>query len=164
MQEPKTTKIKQLNDITMKKEFTSVRAIKDIVIFTSLIIAGSILIALPTGTGINITGFFLIFAGIILALVLRTGYKDVETGERYLKKELYFQQAMQADIQKALKSDPASIDLSEQDKGNALKLDIHYSKAKGKAYVQLYEYIPYNYQPCSSIYEHDINKISNMIK
>ena len=58
----------------MEKEFIRVRSIKDIVIFVSLIVAGSVLIALPTGAAVNITGFFLIFAGLILALVMKTGH------------------------------------------------------------------------------------------
>ena len=58
----------------MEKEFIRVRSIKDIVIFVSLIVAGSVLIALPTGASVNITGFFLIFAGLILALVMKTGH------------------------------------------------------------------------------------------
>lgn len=56
----------------METRFCRVRSVKDITISASLIIIGSILVALPTGTGVNITGFFLIFAGIILALVLKT--------------------------------------------------------------------------------------------
>jgi hypothetical protein len=36
----------------------------------------------------------ILFAGIILALVLKTGYKDVETAAEYHKKERYFQQTM----------------------------------------------------------------------
>ena len=72
---------KQLNNKTiMEKTFVRVRSAKDITICVSLIIAGSILIALPTGAAVNITGFFLIFAGIILALVMKTGYKDLDTG------------------------------------------------------------------------------------
>ena len=58
----------------MEKTFNRVRSIKDITTFVSLIVLGSILIALPTSASINITGFFLIFAGLILALVLKTGY------------------------------------------------------------------------------------------
>ena len=58
----------------MEKTFIRVRSVKDIVIFSSLILIGSVLVALPTGAGINIAGFFMIFAGIILAFVLRTGY------------------------------------------------------------------------------------------
>ena len=71
----------------MEKTFIRVRSVKDIAIFSTLIIIGSVLVALPTGTGINIAGFFMIFAGIILALILRTAYKDTETGEKFLYKE-----------------------------------------------------------------------------
>lgn len=148
----------------MEKTFIKVRSVKDIVIFTSLIVLGSVLIALPTGASINITGFFLIFAGIVLALVMKTGYKDTETGERYQKKEHYFQQAMNAPISVALESRPESIDLGEAEKGNAVKLDIYYNKASGKAYLQLFEYVPYKYEPCSRMYEHDVVKIEKLIK
>ena len=61
----------------MEKTFIRVRSIKDIAIFVILIILGSVLIMLPTGAGVNITGFFLIFAGLILALVLKTDYKNI---------------------------------------------------------------------------------------
>lgn len=148
----------------MKKEFIRVRSVKDITIFTLLIISGCILIALPTGAGINITGFFLIFAGLILALVMKTGHKDKQSGEKYFKKELYFQQAMHSEILSAIGSKPSSIDLSQQDKGNALKLDIYYSKGTGKAYIQMSEYIPYKYEPCSGMYEYDINDVSSLIR
>ena len=148
----------------MEKTFIRVRSVKDITIFSSLIILGSALVALPTGAGVNIAGFFMIFAGIILALVLRTGYKDTETGERFCFKEYYFQQAMNTSISNALESNPGSIDLNEANKGNALKLDIYYNTASGKAYMQLFEYIPYRYEPCSKMYEHETGKIEKLVK
>ena len=88
----------------MEKTFIRVRSIRDIVIFISLIVIGSVLVALPTGAGVNIAGFFMIFAGLILSLILKSGYKDEETGERYSKQEHYFQQAMNAPISAALES------------------------------------------------------------
>ena len=148
----------------MEKTFIRVRSVKDIVIFSSLIILGSILVALPTGAGINIAGFFMIFAGIILALVLRTGYRDTDSGEKFQMKEYYFQQTMNNAISDALKSKPETIDLNEADKGNALKLDLYYSKASGKAYMQLYEYVPYRYEPCSHMYEYDITEVQKLIR
>ena len=148
----------------MEKTFTRVHSIKDIVIFISLLILGGILVAVPTGDAVNITGFFLIFAGAILALVLKTGYKDVETNVKYIKKERYFQQAMHAAIADAIASKPDSIDLSQENKGNAIKLDIYFSKASGKAYIQLFEYVPYTYQPCSKMYEYEISKVGKLIK
>ena len=148
----------------MEKTFIRVRSVKDIVISTSLIILGSILVALPTGSGVNIAGFFMIFAGLILFFILKSGYKDTETGISYKKKEYYFQQAMNAPISAALASKPESIDLGEANKGNAIKLDIYYSKASGKAYLQLFEYIPYKYDPCSKIYEYSRERIEYLIK
>ena len=148
----------------MEKTFIRVHSTKDIVIFISLLILGGILVAVPTSDAVNITGFFLIFAGAILALVLKTGYKDVETNVKYIKKERYFQQAMHAAIADAIASKPDSIDLSQENKGNAIKLDIYFSKATGKAYIQLFEYVPYTYQPCSKMYEYEISKVGKLIK
>jgi hypothetical protein len=147
----------------MEKTFERVRSIKDIVTFVSLVVLGSILIALPTSASINITGFFLIFAGLILALVLKTGYKD-ENGGKYQKKERFFQQAMNAEICSAIASKPNSINLLEEDKGNAVRLDIYSCESSGKAYIQLFEYVPYRYEPCSKIYEYEISEVSNLIK
>ena len=146
----------------MEKTFERVRSIKDLVIFVSLVVLGSILIALPTSASINITGFFLIFAGLILALVLKTGYKD-ENGGKYQKKERFFQQAMNAEICSAIASKPNSINLSEEDKGNAIRLDIYSCKSSGKAYIQLFEYVPYRYEPCSKMYEYELSKVSKLI-
>ena len=148
----------------MEKEFIRVRSVKDIVITSSLIITGSICVALPTSQSINVLGFFMIFAGLILSLILKSGYKDEETGERYSKQEHYFQQAMHSAITSVLGSKPESIDLCEAEKGNAIKLDIYYSKTSGKAYLQLFEYIPYRYEPCSQVYEHQIGKVEKLIK
>ena len=148
----------------MEKTFIRVRSAKDITVFASLIIIGSVLVALPTSTAVNITGFFLIFAGIILGLFMKTGYKDTETKENYQKKEHYFQQAMNPVISSVLASTPESVDLGEADKGNAVRLDVYYSKSSGKAYLQLFEYIPYRYEPCSKIYEHPVTRVDNLIK
>ena len=148
----------------MEKEFIRVRSVKDIVIFVSLIALGSVLVALPTGTAVNITGFFMIFAGLILSLVMKSGYKDAEKGDCYNKKEHYFQQAYNAALSSAISKKPESVDLSEEDKGNALRLDVYYNKASGKAYLQLFEYIPYKYVPCSEMLEYGIDRVETLIR
>ena len=148
----------------MEKTFIRVRSIKDIVIFVSLIALGSVLVALPTGTAVNITGFFMIFAGLILALVMKSGYKDAEKGDCYNKKEHYFQQAYNAALSSAISKKPESVDLSEEDKGNALRLDVYYSKSSGKAYLQIFEYVPYKYEPCSKVCGHPLSKVEKLIK
>ena len=148
----------------MEKTFIRVRSIKDITIFSSVAIVGIILTALPVGDAAHIAGFFIIFAAGILAFVLKSTYKDADTNEKYHKKERYFQQAMHAEISSAIASTPDSVDLSEEDKGNALRLDIYYSKSSGKAYLQLFEYVPYTYQPCTKMYEYELSKTSKLVK
>lgn len=147
----------------MEKNFTKVHSTKDIVITSVLIIAGTIMVALPTSTPVNILGFFMIFAGIILALALRTGYKDVDTGIKYCKTERFFAQSMREEINRALAGKPDSINLSEEDKGNGIRLDIYHSKSTGKAFIQLFEYVPYKYEPCSKLYEYDLAHVSHLI-
>lgn len=147
----------------MEKTFVRVRSTMDITLSASLIILGGILVALPTSTSINILGFFMIFAGIILALALRTGYKDSETGAKFSKREKFFAQSMKNEISNAMTTKPESINLSEEDKGNGVRLDIYYSKATGKAYLQLFEYIPYKYEPCTAVFEHDLSSVSKLI-
>lgn len=148
----------------MENTFIRVRSGKDIAIFTSLIVLGSVLLALPTGAGVNIAGFFMIFAGIIVALVMKTGYKDMSTGVKYRKKEHYFLQTAKPDLSSALESDPGSIDLSQEDRGNVVRLDIYYSTDAGKACLQLFEYIPYKYEPCSRVYEYEMGRVERLIR
>ncbi len=147
----------------MEKEFSRVRSAKDITITATLIITGCILVALPTSESINITGFFLIFTGLILAFVLRTGYKDSETGERYCKVEKFFAQSLKSEITNALETSLKKLNLSEEDKGNGIRLDIYYSRKTGKSYSQLFEYIPYKYEPCTVQYELETAEIESVI-
>ncbi len=147
----------------MEKNFIRVRSIKDITISLTLTVAGCILIALPTATSINVLGFFLIFTGILLFFLLKTAYKDEETGVKYCKTERFFSQAMRAELCEKIASQPSEINLAEEDKGNAVRLDIYHSKKSGKAYLQVFEYIPYKYEPCSRQCENEISGVSNII-
>ena len=92
----------------MEKNFIRVRSTKDITISLTLTIAGGVLVALPTATSVNILGFFMIFAGIILFLMLRTGYKETETGDRYNKTERFFSQGMRNEINTSLAQDSSN--------------------------------------------------------
>ena len=148
----------------MEKEFIRVRSLKDILTFVLLILGGSILIMLPTGAGVNLAGFFLILTGLILAFVLRSDYMDPETGVRYCKSEHYFQQAMHAAVSSAIASRPESVDLREADKGHSLKLDVYFNKTTGKAYLQLFEYVPHAYEPCSKVYEYEVQRVAKLIR
>lgn len=148
----------------METQFVKVRSVTDIAVSVLLTASGFLLLILPTNAGINIIGFFLIFTGIILALSVRSAYKNALTGEKYKKKEYYFQQEMHPVISSVLANAPDSIDMTKAQKGQTVKLDIYYSRSTGKAYLQLFEYIPYKYEPCSDMYEHEVAKVEKLIK
>ena len=148
----------------MEKKFIRVRSIKDIIISTSLIIIGLTLIIVPENTGCQLGGFTLIAVGIILLCLLKSNYKNIETLDIFLKKEFFFAGDMKVSILSALSKNPISIDLSAEGKGQVLMLKVYYSEMSCKAYLQLFEYIPHQYEPCSEEYEYDIEKITNLLK
>ena len=148
----------------MEKIFIKVRSTKDITISATLTILGAVLLVLPDSTSINILGFFMLFAGLILLMTLKSGYKDPETGDRYCKVEKYFSLDMKQEIRSAIASAPDSINLKNENQGTGLRMDVYYNKTIGTAFVQLYEYIPYKYEPCTDIYQHSICKISKYIE
>lgn len=147
----------------MEKEFSRVRSAADIVISLLLIVCGGLLVALHTSTSVNIVGFFMIFAGLILILVLKSSYRLDGTKDIFRKKEIFFAQSKKDSSIAALSSNPDAIDMTEENKGNGLRMDVFYSKKTGKAYCRLYEYIPYRYEPCTPYFEYDIAKVSKLI-
>ena len=148
----------------MEKKFIRVRQLKDIVIFFLLIIIGCLMTSVTEIIGVNVVGFVIIISGFVYAFVLRDVYKDVDTGEKYLRKELLFKQEMKYAILSVIGSAPETIKISEEGKGQVVRLEIYYGKTSGKAYLQLFEYVPHQYEPCSDIYEYETNRIKKLIK
>lgn len=147
----------------MEKNFIRVRSAKDIVIFSLLIIAGCVLALIPGADTLNLGGYCLIVIGVALALFLKSSYKDLDAKELFLKKVFLFPKEMKGSIMSALSSTPNSIELSKNGESQALKLELFYSKTSGKAYLQLFEYIPYQYEECSEIYEYEISKVDKLL-
>ncbi len=148
----------------MKKNFIRVRSTKDIVISVSLLIIGLTLATIPNADGANLGGCTLIVAGVLLGWLLKSGYKDEESCEKYFRKEYSFLGDMKTPILQALASAPDTIDLSKEGRGQTLIFRIYYSKRSGKAYLQLFEYIPHQYEACSEMYEYEISKVKKLLK
>ena len=146
----------------MEKEFSRVHSASDITISVIILAAGCLLVALPVSTPVNILGFFLLITGLVLALILRTGYKD-EPGERFSKTEKFFPAHCRDSVCKALPSSPDSIDFSEENKGNGLRVDAFFNARTGNAYVRVYEYVPYTYQPCTEVMKIDPDKAKKLL-
>jgi hypothetical protein len=78
--------------------------------------------------------------------------------------EHYFQQTKKSSLTSAISSKPETIELPKEQGSNALRLDIYFSRSANKAYVQLFEYIPYEYEPYTEIYEYEASRVENLIK
>ena len=148
----------------MEKKFIKVRLINDNVIFTSLIAGGVILTLIFDTLEIDLAGYVLMAIGVLGFCFLKRGYKDIETQEKYLAKDFSFPGNIKTSILSALALSPGEIDLTQDGKGTTLMLKMYYSESTGKAYLQLFEYIPYHYEPCSEMYEHEISRITNLLK
>lgn len=147
----------------MNKTFIKARSLKDILITIILLILGIILIVVPESDGINILGFLFICCGTATAFVLKSLYKDTETDMKYEKTEKFFMHTMKDNISSALKCNNMKIDMSQENKGNGLRLDIYYNRNEKKAYLQLFEYIPYKYEACCEMIEKEIHDIKGII-
>ena len=149
----------------MEKNFVRVRSTKDSIISVIITVTGAILFVLDFSIGIRILGFFMLLIGLLLFFTLKSSYKDEETGIKYHKKEKYFEGHKRDELSSAIarRNCKCRVDLSEENKGNTLRLDIYYNKQAGKAYMQVFEYVPYRYEPYSNIYEHEIANITELI-
>ena len=147
----------------MENTFINVRSTKDIVVFSSFLVSGCILMILQLGTIANFLGCILIFMGIVLAPILKSGYRNMITGDKFKKKEHYFPKSSYNSLISLISSDPESINVDDINKGNALRLDVYYAQKSPKAYVQLFEYVPYSYLPCTQLCEHEINNVKKLI-
>ena len=136
----------------METNFIRVRSTKDLTVSLAFIISGVLCMGFVDSESITVLGFFLLVAGIFLLLILKSGYKEQSTGIIYKKTEHYFAQSVKDDIIKQLQYNPTSLSYSDEDKGTGLRLDV-YTNKNGAAYYQLFEYIPYKYEPCTKVFK-----------
>lgn len=148
----------------MERNFVKSRSVMDVVISTSTVVLGCILAIVPLGAGVAIGGYMLIILGFLLALMMKSEYREELSGEKYQKQEYFFPKEEKNQLLSALASAPGKIDLGQKGKGQVLRLDIYYSKALGKCYIQLFEYVPYQYVPCSQLVGCELAKISNLLE
>ena len=154
---------KNANNI-MKNQFIKVRSFKDIAIFSSVILVGVILALLPYGMGLNIAGCTLIIIGIALAFFLKSAYREANNPGIYYKRELFFEPKHKAVLLRAVQNNPSKINLSEEGRGLSVRLDIYYSNTSSSAFLQLFEYVPYEYVAVSEVVECYRSKVEQIIK
>lgn len=148
----------------MEKRFVRVRSIKDVVVFSSLIIVGIILVLFPDIEAAYLGGWILILIGIVVGFVMKSAYKDIETGEVFLKRELLYSADMKQKILSAMSRAPQTIDNIKAGNGQNLMLRIYYSKKSQKSYMQLFEYVPHQWEPCSDVCSCELCSVERLIR
>ncbi len=137
-------------------DFVKTRSLTDYIISAALIVAGIVLVAIPSSVSINILGSLIALTGIILILVMKNGYRNSNSKEMFSKKTFYFPASSKAVILDQLKNAPDKIDMSKESCGNnGLMLEVFSNRKCPKVFVKAYEYIPYKYEPCSDFFEID---------
>ncbi len=148
----------------MNKEFKRVHSTLDIVISTLLVVAGVVIVVIPSAVGVNILGCCLALCGVILFFTMKNAYKDAENGVTYSKKMKYFQASRKSELLDALKNDPSKADWTENGAGNGLRVDIYINRKHNQVFVHCAEYIPYNYQDCSDWFSYPLDQTGNLTK
>ena len=147
----------------MEKNFVKVQSTKDIIISLSLIVAGVAIALLPIGGAANVTGILVAITGAILLFTLKNGYKESLSGERYDKIEHYYPINMKNELVAAVSSHPESLVHGDGNHGNAMRLVIFFNKKSNKAFVQLYEYVPYKYELRTNIIEYNLAQVAQLL-
>ena len=152
----------------LDNKFTKIHSVKDIITSITFLIIGALLVALFTETTLQLIGYLFIPIGVIFMFTLKSDYKNKENNLVFLKKEYYLPADSKNKLLAAISTNPAdadiNIDIDKFNNGNAIRLAIYCNKEIDKAYLQLFEYIPYTYEPCSEIFEYKTSKIKNLIK
>lgn len=94
----------------------------------------------------------------------RTRWQSKEDGTLYSFHSLYFAKENLPTIEKALRTNPTALAEMEHYEAGALRLDVFCGEQSGKAYGQLYEYVPYEYTPCSEVFAWEAKDVETFIK
>jgi len=145
----------------MDKNFIKTRSICNIIISLLIIAIGIICTFVLKSESFIFFGIFSIIIGSLLLLVLKTEYRSSVNGIKYKKKTLNFAKQDKIAVLEAL-ADPDSFDSNLTDKGQSLMLVMYHNKKD--AYLQLFEYIPHTFVPCSRLFHHETSALNRFMQ
>ena len=148
----------------MENKFVRVRSVRDIILVIAILVVGCVVALLPFGTSLNLSGCLLIPCALLALFVMKSEYKNVADGCRYKKKVFNFPNSMEQSVVEALMTNPGKLDVRCTDNSSALRLDVYYGITNGKAFLQLFKYIPYQYEARTKLVEYGIEEIPNLVK
>lgn len=150
----------------MEKYFSRARSAQDIVVSVMFIVLGILLIVFPFSKMSGVVGCFMILIGVSMLFVLRSVYKDKFNGECFRKTAVFFPIGMKDEVVKAMEE--GNLDTIPRPKDDmaaqSLMLSTFYDKDADRVFLQLFEYIPYSYRPCTTFYETRWHTVKHLVE
>lgn len=145
-------------EITIKKSRTSY----DMIFSMIIIFIGIAACAISHSGAITLMGILFILTGAICWFILKSGYIDVETSKTMKKNEVYFPIEYKHNLIDAILNNPEKLKDYPQSPMNTMKVDIYHNEAD--LYVQLFEYIPCEYKPCTKLIKHKMCDLRKLVR
>ena len=128
----------------MEKKISKVRTTVDIIVVLVLLLGGAACFAAPS-TGMMILGGTLILAGILVFLILKSGYRLEGEDGVFKKEEHFFPDARFDVIYSEISAGRMISSFKDEDKAIVVRLDLYRNKSNGKVFGNLFKYVPYDY-------------------
>lgn len=133
----------------METKFVKSRTLSDYIITAALLLLGVVLMVLSISSSMTIAGAMVLITGIVVFFVLKSSWKDKETGDVYQNKVLYYKKSQKMSVLNAINGNMDALSNIKVEEGTqkSLRLDVYYSEDANKYCCRLYEYVPYEYRP-----------------
>lgn len=150
----------------MEKVFCRTRSAQDILVSFTFLVLGILLIVFPFSKMSGVVGCIMILVGVSMMFALRSLYKDKLNGEHFRKTAVYFPIGMKDKVVKAMEE--GNLDSIPRPKDDmaaqSLMLSTFYDKSADRVFLQLFEYVPYSYQPCTTFYETRWGSVRHLVE
>lgn len=138
--------------------FKKVHTVKDLVLSVVVTLAGIGLYFLNQGLG------GVVFAcGLLMLIFYKAGYKANGEGPVLTKKAQDLPRTCRQSIVNYLEGKDDDLELGLSGLGASVRLETYYNKEAGVAYVQLFDFSNYTYEPATEIVELHSPKADNLL-
>ena len=145
-------------DQTIRKSRTSY----DMLFSMVIVFIGIAACAISHSGAITLMGILFIITGIICWMILKSGYVDTTTSRSIKKEEAYFPVEYKQNLIDAVLNNPERLNELPNSPMNTMKVHLFHNDTD--LYLQLFEYIPCEYKPCTKLIKHKMCDLSKLIR
>lgn len=145
----------------MDKNLIKIHSLSDITISSLVLLAGLVCVLMPSSEMLNILGVATIVVAIFMFLFYKSNYRNTQTGEVLRRKITYYRAEDKESMLKML-ANPKTFKNNLVETGQSLMLVTYYSAEN--VYLQLYQYVPHSYVPCSENYHYKRENVNREMR